>query len=164
MIRLNVLILQTGGGGASISVESCGYLAGWLAYLPVIQHHPWDCHHITINQVTKINRRYNYCSFTCRTQVDFDIYCSKFTESRGGRSRRKSAADSTDTLLQQPSSARSETEKSQHSAARGSKTSHHQHHHRYNSLNSLHLIISDFARSEERRVGKECRSRWSPYH
>src|SRR3712207_1095442 len=25
-------------------------------------------------------------------------------------------------------------------------------------------IISQFARSEERRVGKECRSRWSPYH
>ena len=24
--------------------------------------------------------------------------------------------------------------------------------------------IVDFARSEERRVGKECRSRWSPYH
>ena len=23
---------------------------------------------------------------------------------------------------------------------------------------------SGFARSEERRVGKECRSRWSPYH
>ena len=23
---------------------------------------------------------------------------------------------------------------------------------------------SFFARSEERRVGKECRSRWSPYH
>src|SRR2546425_12810629 len=22
----------------------------------------------------------------------------------------------------------------------------------------------DYARSEERRVGKECRSRWSPYH
>ena len=22
----------------------------------------------------------------------------------------------------------------------------------------------DFKRSEERRVGKECRSRWSPYH
>ena len=22
----------------------------------------------------------------------------------------------------------------------------------------------DVARSEERRVGKECRSRWSPYH
>ena len=22
----------------------------------------------------------------------------------------------------------------------------------------------DFRRSEERRVGKECRSRWSPYH
>ena len=24
--------------------------------------------------------------------------------------------------------------------------------------------MSDNARSEERRVGKECRSRWSPYH
>ena len=24
--------------------------------------------------------------------------------------------------------------------------------------------IEDAARSEERRVGKECRSRWSPYH
>ena len=24
--------------------------------------------------------------------------------------------------------------------------------------------LSDFKRSEERRVGKECRSRWSPYH
>ena len=23
---------------------------------------------------------------------------------------------------------------------------------------------ADLARSEERRVGKECRSRWSPYH
>ena len=23
---------------------------------------------------------------------------------------------------------------------------------------------SDYQRSEERRVGKECRSRWSPYH
>src|SRR3712207_9135168 len=29
----------------------------------------------------------------------------------------------------------------------------------YNALSRLHL-----ARSEERRVGKECRSRWSPYH
>ena len=26
----------------------------------------------------------------------------------------------------------------------------------------MHLL--DVARSEERRVGKECRSRWSPYH
>ena len=26
------------------------------------------------------------------------------------------------------------------------------------------LIQSDTVRSEERRVGKECRSRWSPYH
>ena len=25
-------------------------------------------------------------------------------------------------------------------------------------------IIEEMARSEERRVGKECRSRWSPYH
>ena len=24
--------------------------------------------------------------------------------------------------------------------------------------------VEKFARSEERRVGKECRSRWSPYH
>ena len=28
-------------------------------------------------------------------------------------------------------------------------------------LNRLSFL---FARSEERRVGKECRSRWSPYH
>ena len=26
------------------------------------------------------------------------------------------------------------------------------------------LLAEHFARSEERRVGKECRSRWSPYH
>ena len=26
------------------------------------------------------------------------------------------------------------------------------------------LISDDMKRSEERRVGKECRSRWSPYH
>ena len=25
-------------------------------------------------------------------------------------------------------------------------------------------ILSNHTRSEERRVGKECRSRWSPYH
>ena len=25
-------------------------------------------------------------------------------------------------------------------------------------------VIKKYARSEERRVGKECRSRWSPYH
>src|SRR2546422_9967475 len=25
-------------------------------------------------------------------------------------------------------------------------------------------LVMTFARSEERRVGKECRSRWSPYH
>src|SRR3712207_7928403 len=28
----------------------------------------------------------------------------------------------------------------------------------------FHSIFSCGARSEERRVGKECRSRWSPYH
>ena len=26
------------------------------------------------------------------------------------------------------------------------------------------LYVCDADRSEERRVGKECRSRWSPYH
>ena len=26
------------------------------------------------------------------------------------------------------------------------------------------LVETGFTRSEERRVGKECRSRWSPYH
>ena len=25
-------------------------------------------------------------------------------------------------------------------------------------------VVKDWMRSEERRVGKECRSRWSPYH
>src|SRR3712207_9133646 len=28
----------------------------------------------------------------------------------------------------------------------------------------IHEDIEDLKRSEERRVGKECRSRWSPYH
>ena len=36
------------------------------------------------------------------------------------------------------------------------------------AMASLLLLIKIFARSEERRVGKEClrlcRSRWSPYH
>ena len=26
------------------------------------------------------------------------------------------------------------------------------------------VVIKKLERSEERRVGKECRSRWSPYH
>src|SRR5256885_6582818 len=30
--------------------------------------------------------------------------------------------------------------------------------------NSVKIVGPDLARSEERRVGKECRSRWSPYH
>ena len=31
---------------------------------------------------------------------------------------------------------------------------------------SRHIILKEVGakRSEERRVGKECRSRWSPYH
>ena len=28
----------------------------------------------------------------------------------------------------------------------------------------IHEALAFFLRSEERRVGKECRSRWSPYH
>ena len=31
-------------------------------------------------------------------------------------------------------------------------------------LNILNSLIGSKDRSEERRVGKECRSRWSPYH
>ena len=31
-------------------------------------------------------------------------------------------------------------------------------------LNTMHSQGKDSGRSEERRVGKECRSRWSPYH
>ena len=34
-------------------------------------------------------------------------------------------------------------------------------------LNNIRKVINTViktARSEERRVGKECRSRWSPYH
>ena len=30
--------------------------------------------------------------------------------------------------------------------------------------NQIFYVTKDFKRSEERRVGKECRSRWSPYH
>ena len=29
---------------------------------------------------------------------------------------------------------------------------------------TVRKLLHDDARSEERRVGKECRSRWSPYH
>src|SRR3989454_2436113 len=35
---------------------------------------------------------------------------------------------------------------------------------RVGEANSFDLLTSDQVRSEERRVGKECRSRWSPYH
>ena len=35
----------------------------------------------------------------------------------------------------------------------------------YKTLSStLKALKTDSSRSEERRVGKECRSRWSPYH
>ena len=37
------------------------------------------------------------------------------------------------------------------------------HHLNVNVLNRETLLDAQ-ARSEERRVGKECRSRWSPYH
>ena len=33
-----------------------------------------------------------------------------------------------------------------------------------NSTSNAGNKITDVHRSEERRVGKECRSRWSPYH
>ena len=34
--------------------------------------------------------------------------------------------------------------------------------HREKNVRETDLVVDD--RSEERRVGKECRSRWSPYH
>ena len=34
----------------------------------------------------------------------------------------------------------------------------------YRSLDEVLEIFKKHRRSEERRVGKECRSRWSPYH
>ena len=38
--------------------------------------------------------------------------------------------------------------------------------HRVFLVNDVHLKTREcrYNRSEERRVGKECRSRWSPYH
>ena len=36
-------------------------------------------------------------------------------------------------------------------------------HHRYGDLHAERDALKH-RRSEERRVGKECRSRWSPYH
>ena len=30
--------------------------------------------------------------------------------------------------------------------------------------NAVENAVKELDRSEERRVGKECRSRWSPYH
>ena len=34
----------------------------------------------------------------------------------------------------------------------------------YRPIEATQLDFEDVQRSEERRVGKECRSRWSPYH
>ena len=31
-------------------------------------------------------------------------------------------------------------------------------------INYATIVFAAYSRSEERRVGKECRSRWSPYH
>ena len=31
-------------------------------------------------------------------------------------------------------------------------------------LQAVREVLESIQRSEERRVGKECRSRWSPYH
>ena len=36
--------------------------------------------------------------------------------------------------------------------------------HNYEEQGMRVLILKPQVRSEERRVGKECRSRWSPYH
>ena len=33
-----------------------------------------------------------------------------------------------------------------------------------NENSTMQMRVDDQGRSEERRVGKECRSRWSPYH
>ena len=34
----------------------------------------------------------------------------------------------------------------------------------FNNFAPILIFSGGIARSEERRVGKECRSRWSPYH
>ena len=34
----------------------------------------------------------------------------------------------------------------------------------YNAMKTVNAEMINLLRSEERRVGKECRSRWSPYH
>ena len=34
----------------------------------------------------------------------------------------------------------------------------------FNALTGSNQYVGNDDRSEERRVGKECRSRWSPYH
>ena len=33
-----------------------------------------------------------------------------------------------------------------------------------NQIEAARIAMTRYTRSEERRVGKECRSRWSPYH
>ena len=46
-------------------------------------------------------------------------------------------------------------ERSRHSVAKES---------RERALSGFRALSGQTSRSEERRVGKECRSRWSPYH
>ena len=36
--------------------------------------------------------------------------------------------------------------------------------HHMKDFRERHIHLIEMSRSEERRVGKECRSRWSPYH
>src|SRR3712207_5570413 len=47
---------------------------------------------------------------------------------------------------------------------RGSKTGGIETHEAPIHISNVALVDPDTKRSEERRVGKECRSRWSPYH
>ena len=35
---------------------------------------------------------------------------------------------------------------------------------RFGNWHTIYTRMNRWSRSEERRVGKECRSRWSPYH
>src|SRR5688572_33492602 len=47
---------------------------------------------------------------------------------------------------------------------RGSRERQPEHRHRVEEPAGRALLRLDHGRSEERRVGKECRCRWSPYH
>ena len=49
-------------------------------------------------------------------------------------------------------------------AREGKLITHHTDHAALTLMSLDSIIEKDLTRSEERRVGKECRSRWSPYH